>query len=113
MKRLSEILVLGSNDKLYFHCPGCDVSHDISINPERQPHWSWNGDITKPTFTPSILVHYTYGEEQKEYVCHSYVTDGSIQYLSDCTHEYAGKTVPLPLVNVVFVPNDPNIGNSL
>ena len=28
-------------------------------------------------------------------VCHSFVTDGNIQFLSDCTHSLAGQTVPL------------------
>jgi hypothetical protein len=28
-------------------------------------------------------------------VCHSFVTDGKIQYLSDCTHAMAGQTVDL------------------
>jgi hypothetical protein len=26
-------------------------------------------------------------------VCHSHVTDGKIQYLSDCTHELTGQTI--------------------
>lgn len=30
--------------------------------------------------------------------CHSFVTDGRIQFLGDCTHDLAGKTVDLPLV---------------
>jgi hypothetical protein len=29
-------------------------------------------------------------------VCHSFVTDGKIQFLSDCTHALAGQTVALP-----------------
>lgn len=29
------------------------------------------------------------------YVCHSFVTDGHIQFLGDCTHALAGKMVPL------------------
>jgi len=29
-------------------------------------------------------------------VCHSYVTDGRIQFLADCTHALAGLTVDLP-----------------
>jgi len=29
-------------------------------------------------------------------VCHSFVTDGNIQYLGDCTHELAGQTIELP-----------------
>ena len=28
-------------------------------------------------------------------ICHSFVTDGKIQFLSDCTHGLAGQTVEL------------------
>jgi hypothetical protein len=28
--------------------------------------------------------------------CHSFVTDGRIQFLGDCTHHPVGQTVPLP-----------------
>lgn len=31
-----------------------------------------------------------------EKVCHSFVTDGRIQFLADCTHDLAGLTVDLP-----------------
>lgn len=34
----------------------------------------------------------------KKNICHSFITDGSIEYLSDCTHELAGETVPLPVL---------------
>lgn len=30
-----------------------------------------------------------------EHICHSFVRDGLIQYLPDCTHHLAGQTVPL------------------
>ncbi len=29
-------------------------------------------------------------------VCHSFLTDGRIQFLDDCTHAMAGQTVDLP-----------------
>ncbi|MCZ4340562.1 hypothetical protein O4H52_03015 [Sphingomonadaceae bacterium G21617-S1] len=29
-------------------------------------------------------------------VCHSFVRNGQIEFLSDCTHALAGQTVPLP-----------------
>ena len=32
----------------------------------------------------------TYGHR-----CHSFVTDGKIRFLNDCTHEMAGETVDL------------------
>lgn len=35
-------------------------------------------------------------QSQPDHICHSFVRDGQIQYLGDCTHEYAGKTVDLP-----------------
>ncbi len=66
--------------------------------------WGWNGSMDAPTFTPSILVTYPANpeaiEEFKEWRterrCHSFVTDGKIQLLSDCTHKMAGMTVEIP-----------------
>jgi hypothetical protein len=85
-----------------FECPGCGESHGI---PVRGDHvWGWNGSVESPTFTPSILVRYPANpnaiEEFKEWRaerrCHSFVTDGRIQFLDDCTHSLSGKTVDLP-----------------
>ena len=47
--------------------------------------WNWNGDTEKPTLTPSIR---TTGHD---YVCHSYITDGVVDFLADSSHEYAGR----------------------
>jgi hypothetical protein len=81
--------------------------------------WSFNGDLNKPTFSPSLLIKGTrfsdvgqadydawavagYPDRQGKpfdsvpHVCHSVVSDGMIHFLGDCTHELAGKTVPLP-----------------
>lgn len=33
--------------------------------------------------------------EPKPKVCHSFVRNGKIEYLNDCTHELAGQTVEL------------------
>jgi hypothetical protein len=79
------------------------------------PRWGYNGNPDKPTFTPSVLVrsgHHVPGhdggtcwcnwDDRDEFpdlkctVCHSFVTDGRIQFLSDCTHALAGQTVDLP-----------------
>lgn len=88
---------------LLFYCPGCKQSHGVN---ER---WTFNGDMDHPTFSPSILVRGTVpitdeeherimaGEyvEPKPFICHSFVTDGKIQFLSDCTHSLAGQTVEM------------------
>jgi len=29
-------------------------------------------------------------------ICHSFIRDGKIQFLGDCTHALAGQTVDLP-----------------
>jgi hypothetical protein len=35
-------------------------------------------------------------EWKNDRVCHSFVTDGKIQFLSDCTHSLANTTVEIP-----------------
>lgn len=98
-----------------FDCPGCNMLHVMPTSnwkPEDQEHaemdprwrvnraqWEFNGDLERPTFSPSLLVTYEWGPERKKCVCHSYVREGRIQFLHDCTHELAGKTVDLPPVD--------------
>lgn len=96
--------------QMAFFCPACKTSHFVIVDGTRG--WSWNGDGNAPTFSPSILVrtgHYApnheglcwCGMEDKShgfscFQCHSYVEDGKIRYLNDCSHNLAGQTVPLP-----------------
>lgn len=89
--------------RLLFFCPGCDEAHMVG------PNWSFNGDYDRPTFSPSILVTGKRRITDDEYDrimagevvdvpdmrCHSFVVDGQIQFLGDCSHELAGKTIPL------------------
>lgn len=89
MGALSKKLRNAHPDRLHFWCPGCDEIHGISIAPGA---WTWNGDAEHPTFSPSVLV--TGGAQNGR--CHSFVRDGNIQFLGDCTHALAGQTVPLP-----------------
>ena len=60
------------------------------------PVWHWNGDVYAPTFSPSILTQIPWGEEMREIRNHVFVRNGAIEYLHDCSHEYAGKTIQLP-----------------
>lgn len=98
-------------------CPGCKFGHSFNIKPNAdngvggcKPTWTFNGDVYKPTFRASLLVRYTKRLTEEEHtrimagekvtpvdmVCHSFVTDGKIEFLSDCTHALAGQTVELP-----------------
>ena len=58
------------------------------------PCWSWNGDVEKPTLKPSILTGANF-EASEKLKCHSFVTDGKIEFLDDSTHEFAGQTMDL------------------
>jgi len=112
---------LSTDGTLLFWCPGCDEPHGIGVRDSGRPRpvWDWNGSLEAPTATPSILVQSTVMTEKgkAEYeawaeagcpgpsprtfetvprVCHSYLVDGRIQFLSDCTHALAGQTVDLP-----------------
>ena len=84
-----------------FDCPGCGLSHMPRTGGQPgRPLWTFNGDVERPTFEPSILVRRTYGADKTQQVCHSFVRDGKIQFLGDCTHELAGQTVDLPEVEI-------------
>lgn len=97
-----------------FYCPGCKCHHGIyteqsTPNPLTGARWTWNGDSEKPTFAPSILVRGTIPPTDVEvalimsgqpfepvpFVCHSFVRNGQVEYLSDCTHELVGQTVTM------------------
>tara|TARA_R110000787_G_scaffold168855_4_gene281562 strand:- start:226 stop:534 length:309 start_codon:yes stop_codon:yes gene_type:complete len=88
-----------SDGKLMFDCPGCGLAHAVNVDEGTRPRWGWNGDMCCPTFTPSIRVRWDFGPSRKPKVCHSFVTNGEIQFLNDCTHAHAGKTFPLKPIN--------------
>lgn len=102
------ILRILENDRVGFWCDGCNELHIVRVPPHPRA-WGFNGDYDKPTFTPSVLVQGVERLTEDEYervrsgevvqqrprVCHSFVTDGRVAYLSDCTHGLKGMTVEL------------------
>jgi hypothetical protein len=101
-------------DRAAFFCPGCNLEHEIRFS---AGGWTWNQSLEAPTFMPSVLArsgHYaedrqtdkcwcTYAKEHPNepvdfhcYRCHSFVKDGKIRFLEDCSHALAGQTVDLP-----------------
>jgi hypothetical protein len=81
-------------ETLLFDCPGCGFLHACGIVGRPRPLWQWNGSVETPTLAPSVSVTWT--QREKPQRCHSFVRDGNIQFLADCTHALAGQTVPLP-----------------
>lgn len=77
-------------------CPACQCGHGFD-----EKRWTFNGDVDRPTFHPSMLIRGVKSGlneplDPTPTVCHSFVTDGKIQFLNDCTHALAGQTVDLP-----------------
>jgi len=112
-------------DRKYIPCDAHEATHVLLMLPgpicnrmlpvilkgkrEGTKCWSWNGDTEQPTLKPSILTRYKRQLTEDEYhrviegeiieldyvVCHSFVNDGKVQFLADCTHEFAGQTMDL------------------
>ena len=112
MSQVSNIL-LKTESGFAFWCPGCQDMHVIPVTGARA--WGFNGDVDRPTFHPSIRVRCKLTEKDEagrwtgewvrdeqgnpvDSVCHSFVENGQIRYLEDCTHALAGKTVGLPAI---------------
>lgn len=102
---MSKLRKTSSPAVVLFYCPGCEKAHQIHIEGDKA--WGFNGDFDKPTFTPSYLTwndpnpkaqpeHDPTGKYRNGFRCHSFITDGNIQFLDDCTHKLAGQTVELP-----------------
>ena len=94
IKTIGRCLGQADDGSLWFFCSGCNLPHSLNVGAGPGPRWGYNGNAEAPTFTPSVLSRYRMGS--KETICHSFVTDGRIQYLNDCTHGLAGQTVDLP-----------------
>lgn len=108
MARAYEQLGPDGSKYVVFHCPGCDTLHNPCVSAGtlygNGPVWGYNGSLDMPTFTPSLLYwlepRADADDEERRYIatrrCHSFVTDGRIQFLGDCGHKLAGQTVDLP-----------------
>jgi len=90
---MPKVLKSSNNDGSYSYliiCTACKRSHAFD-----DKIWTFNDDYEFPTFTPSMLSRHQKSDDSEKVVCHSFVTDGKIQYLSDCTHKFAGQTLDL------------------
>ncbi len=92
------------HEEYMFICPGCETGHRFVVKwgPKEiedmkrlgygTPTWTFNNNLEQPTFSPSLLYH----KSESHPLCHSYVTNGKIQFLGDCSHKLVGQTVDLP-----------------
>lgn len=96
-------VLIADDNTIGITCLACGEGHALT-------GWQFNGDRDRPTFSPSLLVTgkrpITDDEANRimagesliipDRICHSFIVDGNIQYLRDCTHEFAGRTIQLP-----------------
>lgn len=84
----------------WWHCDGCNDQHCVIVQADDLPvvptghgsttRWTFDGNFEAPTFSPSLLHH----ASNHNPTCHVYIKGGRVEYLSDCGHQLAGRTVP-------------------
>ena len=74
-------------------CPGCGEMHSVPIGGHPRTNWKWNGDLEKPTFSPSVRVRWSNDGDHDRLanICHFFIRAGVADFCGDCTHEHAGK----------------------
>ena len=85
---MAKISKIQNSDRYIFECPACGCCHFINDT------WKFNQDYDKPTIHPSIFVNRGQSNPESP-ACHFFIFEGSIVYLSDCTHEFAGQTIEM------------------
>lgn len=88
-------------DRVLWWCPACDCAHAVPVKPGDPNGWDFNGDMESPTLAPSVLVyeHKASPPFRDQPRCHTFIRKGNVEFLSDCSHALAGRTVPLVPLN--------------
>ncbi len=95
---------------LAFMCPGCmefqgSGLHLLPVNSTtKSPSWNWDGNLEKPTLSPSILTG-----RGSEKICHSFLEAGVFRFLSDCTHSLVNRLVEIPDLPDWFIEESNNL----
>lgn len=88
---LQRVLQSGDGTAYTIFCPGCECGHVFD------KRWAFNGSMTLPTFDKSMMVN----RDDPKTRCHSFVSNGRIQFLPDSGHKLSGQTVDLPPVSAL------------
>lgn len=92
--------VIETRNGYTIRCPVCQW-HSFPKQGKPGASWTFNGNFEKPTFTPSMNEstnspeHPYYNPRVPSGRCHFILTDGVMNFCSDCTHELAGQSRPL------------------
>lgn len=86
-------------------CPACEEMHPLPSS------WTFNGDVNKPTFSPSFKQTFVANVRSThvgklagvERVCHYIITDGMIQFCPDSWHKRSD-IVAMPIIPPAGLP---------
>lgn len=95
MSAVARLLTSEHGKQVWTWCPGCDSMHPFTVESDGQLNsgttWSWDGNLERPTFSPSLLcygaVHLCEGEHPPA-ICAD--PDGCGQLNHRIGHEVAG-----------------------
>lgn len=93
-------LVIETHTGWMIRCRNCGW-HEFPKKGKPKATWIFNGDMVKPTFTPSMNEGVNLpdcGDYKPEYPsrrCHFNIRDGNIIYCGDCSHDLKDQTFPL------------------
>jgi hypothetical protein len=92
---LKEVIAFGNVYGYSFKCPGCGFTHILPVSGSTK--WEFNGNMSSPTFSPSLLNYEVLKPDGTIYAsrCHLTITNGEIFFHSDSKHKMAGKSVLL------------------
>lgn len=71
-------------------CCACDRAHPLHMGHLDGRNLDWDHNTEHPTFSGDIR------HEGNSGICHYFITAGKVEFLADCTHIFAGRTVDLP-----------------
>lgn len=95
-KELSDHVVIETPSGWMIRCTCTgDTWHEFPKKGRPGASWTFNGDLVKPTFSPSMnsflndskSPHFNPEAHLKDFRCHFVVTNGVIAYCGDCTNE--------------------------
>lgn len=91
-----------------FKCIGCNKLHQVKIS--GLGSLGFNNNLEYPTLSEPVYIEYATKvlttdyerfmtgaiDKIERFVCHSYITVGSISYMKNCTHDRANTIMRLP-----------------
>ena len=87
---MSKVKLSEDSLEVFWYCPGCECNHVV---PVMEGRWTFNGSLENPSLYPSVRITTTVNGIDSQ--CHVVMTDGKLNFCSDCTHKFNGQIVEM------------------